>query len=85
MGLTQIHKQEFNMKLIYTTKQKRRFVQIKHKWCNKLNRDNLKFKLYTSYNLYEEAPLPSLYNTFSRESQNWDFYYLETLIIYIFS
>jgi hypothetical protein len=52
------------MKLIYTTKQKRRFVQIKHKWCNKLNRDNLKFKLYTTYNLYEKTPLPSLYNTF---------------------
>jgi hypothetical protein len=39
------------MKLIYTTKQKSRLKQIKHKWCNELNGDNLKLKFYTTYNL----------------------------------
>jgi hypothetical protein len=46
------------MKLIYIIKQKRQLVQIERKWCNKLNRDNLKLKLYTVHNLWEETPLP---------------------------
>jgi hypothetical protein len=48
IGLTQTHKQKFNMKLIYTTKQKKQLVQIEHKWCNELNKDNLKLKLNTT-------------------------------------
>jgi hypothetical protein len=35
-------------------------MQIEHKWCNKFNKDNLKLKLYTSHNIWEEAPFPSL-------------------------
>ncbi len=35
-------------------------VQVECKWCNGLNRDNLKHKLYTTHNPWEEAPLPSL-------------------------
>jgi len=40
MGLGQIYKQEFNMKLTYTTKQKRWLMQVESKWCSGLNRDN---------------------------------------------
>jgi hypothetical protein len=35
-------------------------VQIEHKWCDELNNNNLKHKLYTACNLWEKAPLPSL-------------------------
>jgi hypothetical protein len=35
-------------------------MQIKWKWCNGLNRDNLKHKFYITCNLREEALLPSL-------------------------
>jgi hypothetical protein len=35
-------------------------MQVEHKWCKELNRDNLKHKFYTTYNLWKEASLPSL-------------------------
>jgi hypothetical protein len=60
MGLKQTHKREFDMKLFNTTKQIKRFVQVGHKWCNGLNKDNLKLKLDMTHNIWEEAPLPSL-------------------------
>jgi hypothetical protein len=33
-------------------------MQVGHKWCSILNKDNLKHKLYMAYNLGEEVPLP---------------------------
>jgi len=38
-------------------------MQIEHKWCDKLNNDNLKYKLYTAYNLWEKntTPFPIVY------------------------
>jgi len=48
------------MKSTYTIKKKRWLVQIKWKWCDGFNKDNLKHKLYTTRTLGEEAPLPSL-------------------------
>jgi hypothetical protein len=35
MGVKQIHKQKFKMKLIYTNQQKKMLMQIKPKWCMK--------------------------------------------------
>jgi hypothetical protein len=35
-------------------------MQIKHKWCGKFSRDNLKHKFYIAHNFWEEAPFPSL-------------------------
>jgi hypothetical protein len=35
-------------------------VQVEWKWCDRLNRDNVKHKFYTACNLWEEALLPSL-------------------------
>jgi hypothetical protein len=60
MGLGGIHKQEFMMKSTYTTKKKKQLVQVEWKWRDRLNRDNLKHKFYTTCNLWEEAPVPSL-------------------------
>ncbi len=60
MGLEQTHKRKFKMGLTCTTKRKGRLVQIEWKWCDGLNRDNLKHKFYTAGNLWKEAPLPSL-------------------------
>ncbi len=60
MGLERIHKQKFNMKLIYITKQKKQLVQIERKWCNRVSRDNLKLKLYMVHNLWEKIPFPFL-------------------------
>jgi hypothetical protein len=37
-------------------------VQMKWKWCGGFSRDNLNHKFYTTCNLWEEAPLPSLYS-----------------------
>ncbi len=65
MGLGQTYKQEFKMKSTYTTKKRRRLVQVEWKWCDKLSRDNFKHKLYMAHNLWEEAPLPSLQYTMS--------------------
>jgi hypothetical protein len=42
---------------------KRQLMQVEWKWCNGFNRDNLKHKLYTACNLWEETSLPSLYYT----------------------
>ncbi len=50
IGLRQTHKQKFNMKLIYTIKQKKQLMQVGCKWCNGFNRDNFKFKFYMAYN-----------------------------------
>jgi hypothetical protein len=63
MGLKQMHKQELKMKSTCTTNKRRQLVEVEHKWCNGLSRDNLKHKLYTTHNLWEEAPFPSLYYT----------------------
>jgi hypothetical protein len=60
MELESTHKQKFNMKLTYTTKQRKQLVEIEWKSCDKLNKDKLKLKLYTTFNLWERAPLPSL-------------------------
>ncbi len=35
-------------------------MQIEWKWCDKLNKDNLKHKFYTTCNLWEKAQFPSL-------------------------
>ncbi len=51
MGLGQTQKQEFNMELIYTTKQKGQLMQVGCKWCDGLNRDNFNLKFYTARNL----------------------------------
>jgi hypothetical protein len=40
--------------------QKRHVMQVEWKWYNGLSRDNLKHKLYTTCNFWEEAPLPFL-------------------------
>jgi hypothetical protein len=58
MGLGQLIS-VFMMILTHTIK-KRRLVQIEWKWCNELNKDNLKHKLHMARNHWEEAPLPSL-------------------------
>ncbi len=55
--------QEIKMRSTCTTKKRGRLVQVEWKWCGGLNRDNLKHKLYTACNLWEEAPLPSLQYT----------------------
>jgi hypothetical protein len=60
MGLGKTHNQEFKIKSTYTTEERGQLVQIKHKWCNWLNKNNLKHKLYMACNFWEEAPLPSL-------------------------
>jgi hypothetical protein len=33
-------------------------MEIEHKWCGGLSKENLKHKLYMAHNLWEEAPLP---------------------------
>jgi hypothetical protein len=48
------------MKSTCTTKERRRLVQVKHKWCDELNKDNFKHKLYMAHNLWKKAPPPSL-------------------------
>jgi len=35
-------------------------MQVEWKWCGELSKDNLKHKLYTTHNLWEEASFPSL-------------------------
>jgi hypothetical protein len=35
-------------------------MQVEWKWWNGLSKDNLKHKIYTTHNLWEEAPFPSL-------------------------
>jgi hypothetical protein len=86
MKLRQTYKQKFKMRSIYTTKKRGHLMQVEWKWCIKLNRDNMKYKFYTTHNLWEEAPLFSLppYSifcaspqglhpnvTFPRDSQMW--------------
>jgi hypothetical protein len=44
----------------YIAKERRRLMQIEHKWCDRFSRDNLKHKLYMVPNLWVETPLPSL-------------------------
>ncbi len=48
------------MKSTCTTKKREQLVQVEWKWCDKINKNNLKHKLYTTRNLWEEAPPPSL-------------------------
>jgi hypothetical protein len=60
IGLEWIHKWEFKMKSACTTHKRGQLVLVKWKWCNEFNKENLKHKFYTPYNLWEEAPLPSL-------------------------
>jgi hypothetical protein len=40
--------------------ERRRLVQVEWKWYGELSRANFKHKLYTTHNLWEEAPLASL-------------------------
>jgi hypothetical protein len=35
-------------------------MQVEWKSCDRLSKDNLKHKFYTTHNLWEEAPPPSL-------------------------
>jgi hypothetical protein len=35
-------------------------MHVEWKWCDGLSKDNLKHKLYTARNFWEEALLPSL-------------------------
>ncbi len=49
------------MRSTYRIKKGRQLVQVEWKWCDELSRDNLKHKLYMTCNIWEEAPLPSLY------------------------
>jgi len=58
MGLGRSHKRELKMKSTYTTKKKGWSMQVEWKWCNKFSKDNLKHKLYTTHNLWEEALVP---------------------------
>ncbi len=58
MGLKRTHKKEFKMKSTCTTKKRKWLMQVECKWCNALNKDNLKHKLYTTCNLWEEASIP---------------------------
>jgi hypothetical protein len=51
------------MRSTCTTKKRGWSVQVEWKWCSGLNRDNLQHKLYTTHNLWEEAPPPP-YNIF---------------------
>jgi hypothetical protein len=83
-----------------TTKEIRWLVQVECKWCDELNRDNFKQKLYMACNLWEEAPLPSLYYIlclstwatskrhfflgFPSGSPKTNFYYPKTLDDHIF-
>jgi hypothetical protein len=60
MGLGRIHKQEFKIGSNCTTRKIGQLMQVEWKWCDIFNKDNLKHKIYTSSNLWEEAPLPSL-------------------------
>jgi hypothetical protein len=46
MGLEWTHKQELKMSSTCRTKKRRQLVQVEWKWCGRLNRDNLKHKLY---------------------------------------
>jgi len=43
-------------------------MQVEWKLCKKLNKNNLKHKLYTAHNLWKEASLPP-YNILCASSQ----------------
>jgi len=60
MGLEQIHRREFKIRSTCTTKKRKQLMQIKWKWCGGLGTNNFKHKLYIAFNLWEEAPFPSL-------------------------
>jgi len=68
MGLGQIHKWKFKMRLTCKTKKKRQLMQVEWKLCKKLNKNNLKHKLYTAHNLWKETSLPP-YNILCASSQ----------------
>ncbi len=66
-------------------------MQVKWKWCDRLSRDNLKLKLYTACNLWDEAPLPpyNILYAFPRGLHPnvifpWDYCYPKTLDVHIF-
>jgi hypothetical protein len=42
-------------------------MQVEWKWCGGFSKNNLKHKLYTTHNLQEEAPLPSLSMPFRKD------------------
>ncbi len=58
MGLGKLTSEK--MRSTCTTKKREQLVQIEWKWCDKVNRNNFKQKFYTTRNLWEDAPLPSL-------------------------
>jgi hypothetical protein len=55
MGLRQTHKQEFKTISTYITKKRGQLVQVEWKWCVGFSRDNLKHKLHTTRNFWDEA------------------------------
>jgi hypothetical protein len=48
------------MKSMCITKERGQLMQVECKWCNELKRNNFKDKLYTTHNLWDETPLPSV-------------------------
>jgi hypothetical protein len=81
MGLRPNHKQKFKMTSTSTTKKKGQLMQVKWKWCGKLNRNNLNTsftRLVTfksrhqspPYNIFYDSPWGLHPNvTFPRDSQ----------------
>jgi hypothetical protein len=88
------------MKSICITKKRRRLMQVEWKWCDKLNRDNLKhnFIWFTTFRRRHHPFLIVYYvpfcgdyiqmsifpKTLKWESQNWDFCCPKTFNVYIF-
>jgi hypothetical protein len=99
MGIRRIHKREFKMKSTYTTKKRKRLVQIEWKCCDGFSKDNLKHKLYMAHKQRNIIPLPIIYSVpfhgdyiqmslflkiLKWESQNWDFSCFKILDVHIF-
>ncbi len=52
-------------------------MQVECKWCGKFSKDNFKHRFYTTCNLWEEAPLPFVYNILwlsTKATSNWHFF-----------
>jgi len=81
MGLGRTHKRKVKMVSTCTTNKRRRLVQVKWKWCGKLNRDNLKHKLHTRLQPLGGGitPLPIIYFVPLRRDYIQMSLFLETL------
>ncbi len=66
----------------YTTKERGWLVQVECKWCDGLNRDNLRHKLYTSLQPLGggTTPLPIIYYVIFCEGYIQMTFFLETLL-----